>query len=174
MELKINEPKLLEFKTHIEGTDVDDLKAKVVVTIDGVDYGFLSEVDGSKIKAEIPPLNGFVREENLRGVKKASARLDVIAGNKTYFTPWSDNLTLEIPVEVKAEMTEIKSFLKEADRVIKVKLEKTSKTKTEGKTKDEGKKIDEDLNLSQGSKKRIKSKFTAMLEAEKCPEGEKW
>ena len=172
MELKINESKVLEFNTVIEGGEVGDLSGTFRINIDNVEYGFPVSLDGKKIQAKIPPLKDYVKEQNLRNIKSAFARLDIVAKGKV-FTPWKEDINIEIPLEVKAEMTDIKGFLKEADNIIKIsKVEvkepvKVSKTKDEGKS---DKSVDEDLK--NGSKK--KSKFSIMLEQEKkeCPEGE--
>jgi hypothetical protein len=113
-------------------------------------------LDGKKIQAKIPPLKDYVKEQNLRNIKSAFARLDIVAKGKV-FTPWKEDISIEIPLEVKAEMTDIKGFLKEADNIIKIsKVEVKDKTKTEGKS---DKNVDEDLKS--GSKK--KSKFSIML-----------
>jgi len=174
MELKINESKVLEFNTVIEGGNADDLSAKLRITIDEMEYGFPVKVDGKKIQVKIPPLREYVKEDKLK-TKNAKARLDIVAKGKV-FTPWKDNLEIEIPLEVKAEMTDMKGFLEEADNFIKVskvketnEAVKASKTKDEGKTKTEGGTLDE-------KKSKIKSKFSIILEQdkEKCPEGQKW
>lgn len=168
MELKINESKVLEFNTVIEGGNASDLSGKLRISIDDVEYGFPVDLNGKKIQVRIPPLKDYVKESKLRGVKSASIRLDVIAKGKI-FTPWKDNINLEIPLDVKAEMTDMKEFLEEADNFIKiskvkesaeaVKSSKDDKTKTEGNIKEEKK----------------KSKFSIMLEQDKeCPEGQKW
>jgi hypothetical protein len=168
MELKINESKVLEFNTVIEGGNADDLSAKLRVTIDEMEYGFPVKVDGKKIQVKIPPLKDYIKEGKLRG-KKATARLDIVAKGKI-FTPWKDNLEIEIPLEVKAEMTDIKGFLEEADSIIKV--SKIDERRPDGKTKDEGKTKTEGGTLDE-KKSKIKSKFSIMLE-EKCPEGQKF
>ena len=172
MELKINESKVLEFNTIIEGGNADDLSGTFIINIDNIEYGFPVSLNDKKIQAKIPPLKDYVKEENLRRVKSAFARLDIVAKGKL-FTPWKEDINIEIPLEVKAEMTDIKGFLKEADNIIKISKveEKTvKKTKTEGKYD----KVDEDEDLKKGSKK--KSKFSIMLEVEekKCPEGQKY
>jgi len=165
MELKINESKILEFNTVIEGGKADDLSGTFRIVIDNVEYGFPIKLDDKKIQAKIPPLKDYVREENLRNVKNAFARLDIVAKGKL-FTPWKEDVSLEIPLEVKAEMTDMKGFLEEADNFIKI-------SKVEEKAVKASKiKVDEDEDLKKGSKK--KSKFSIMLEEKKCPEGQKF
>ena len=174
MELKINESKVLEFNTVIEGGKVDDLSARLIININDIEYGFPVKLEGKKIQVKIPPLKNYIKEDKLKS-KNAKARLDIVANNKL-FTPWSDNINIEIPLGVKAEMTDIKEFLEEADSIIKVsevkeknEAVKVSKTKDQGKEKIEDKKVDE--GIKKGVRK--KSKFSVMLE-EKCPEGQKF
>ena len=152
MKLKINESKILEFNTAIEGGEADDLSVTLRILIDNIEYGFFPiSLSDKKIKVEIPPLKDYVREENLKNVKKVSARLDIIAKDKL-FTPWRENnINLEIPLEVKAEMTDmtdIKGILDEAN--IKVNIEEN---------------IDDKIDEGKSDKK--KSKFMIMLEKKK-------
>ena len=165
MELKINESKVLEFNTVIEGGNADDLSGTFRINIDNVEYGFPVSLDGKKIQAKIPPLKDYVKEQNLRNVKNAFARLDIVAKGKV-FTPWKEDISIEIPLEVKAEMTDIKGFLEEADSIIKISKVKEKIVVDD----DEGK---SDKNVDNVDEKK-KSKFSIMLEQEKkeCPEGE--
>ena len=171
MDLKINEAKMLEFNAVIEGGDTDDLSGKMRITIDDVEYGFPAKLDGKKIQVKIPPLKEYVKESKLRKTKTAEVRLDIVAKGKL-FTPWKDTLNLEIPLEVKAEMTDIKGFLEEADNIIKI-----SKVTEKDEKVDEvkkGKKEIKDKDTRKIVKEKIKSRFSIMLEEPKCPEGEKW
>ena len=170
MELKINESKVLEFNTVIEGGKADDLSAKLRITIDEMEYGFPVKVDGKKIQVKIPPLRDYVKEDKLKG--SASARLDIVAKGKL-FTPWKDNLEIEIPLEVKAEMTDVKKFLEEADSVIKV--SSVEERRPDGAVKS-SKDDDEGGTLDEGKSDKKKSKFSIMLEQQEkeCPEGKKW
>jgi hypothetical protein len=165
MDLKINEAKMLEFNAVIEGGDTDDLSGKVRITINDIEYGFPVKFEGKKIQVKIPPLKEYVRESKLRAAKTAEVKLDVIAKGKL-FTPWKDTVNLEIPLEVKAEMTDIKSFLDEADKIIKVSkvdevnvVEKENEPELDEKKKD--KKIKDDENRV--VKEKIKSRFSIML-----------
>ena len=172
MELKINESKVLEFNTVIEGGKADDLSARLIININDIEYGFPVQLEGKKIQVRIPPLKDYIKEDKLKS-KNVNARLDIVAKGKL-FTPWKDNIDLEIPLEVKAEMTDMKGFLEEADKIIVSKVKesneavKVSKTKDQGKTKTEGKDLDEGIK-----KGRKKSRFSVMLE-EKCREGQKF
>jgi len=174
MDLKINEAKILEFNTVIEGGDTDDLSGKLRITIDEVEYGFPVTLDGKKIQVKIPPLKDYVKESKLRKAKNADLRLDIIAKGKL-FTPWKDNVNIEIPLEVKAEMTDIKGFLEEADNIIKISKVKEKDEKVDEKKVDEGKKKKEIKDKEiRTVKENVKSRFSIMLEEPECPEGEKW
>lgn len=154
MQLKINESKVLEFNAIIEGGNADDLSGTFRIIIDNVEYGFPISLNDKKIEAKIPPLNSYVKEENLRNVKSAFARLDIMAKGRV-FTPWKEDISLEIPLEVKAEMTDIKGFLDEADSIIKI-------SKVEEKDEvDEAVKASE---IDEGKSDKKKSKFSIMLE----------
>lgn len=169
MELKINESKLLEFNAVIEGGKADDLSGTFRINIDNIEYGFPVSLEDNKIKVKIPPLKDYVKEENLRNVKSSFVRLDIVAKGKV-FTPWKENINIEIPLEVKAEMTDIKGFLEEADNIIKI----SKVNVTEDKAVEKSTKAKEIVDEEKESKK--KSKFSIMLEKaeEKCPEGQKF
>jgi len=167
MDLKINESKMLEFNTVIEGGNIDDISGKLRIIINDIEYGFPVKIDGKKIQTKIPPLKEYVKEDKLRKIKIAEVRLDIIAKGKL-FTPWRDTLNLEVPLEVKAEMTDIKGFLEEADNFIKI--SKVEETSIEEKKKDKEIKDKEIRTI----KEKSKSRFSIMLEEPQCPEGEKW
>lgn len=170
MDLKINESKLLEFNAVIEGGDVEDITGKLRIDTGDVEFGFPVQIDGKVIKAKIPPLKDYVKEEKLRKLKNVSAKLDIIAKGRL-FTPWKDNISLEIPLEVKAEMTGMKEFLDEADNIIKISKVKEKDVVDESRT---DKKEEPEIDKVDETKKKIKSRFSIMLEEKKCPEGEKW
>ena len=160
MDLKINEAKMLEFNAVIEGGDADDLSGKVRITINDVEYGFPAKLDGKKIQVQIPPLKEYVNEDKLK-TKNAEVRLDIIAKGKL-FTPWKDTINLEVPLEVKAEMTDIKSFLDEADKIISVsKVKEVEEPKPELDEKKKDKKIEDDEKRV--VKEKVKSRFSIML-----------
>ena len=168
MDLKINESKLLEFNAVIEGGDAGDITGKLRIDTGDVEFGFPATIDGKVIQAKIPPLKDYVKEDKLRKLKSVSAKLDIVAKGKL-FTPWKDTINLEIPLEVKAEMTGMKEFLEEADNFIKVSTVKEKEVDESRTNKKETKtdKIEE-------KKQKAKSRFSVMLEEKKCPEGEKW
>jgi hypothetical protein len=155
MELKINESKVLEFNTVIEGGNADDLSAKLRLTIDEMEYGFPVNIDGKKIQVKIPPLKDYIKEGKLKS-KNANARLDIIAKGKI-FTPWKENIEIEIPLEVKAEMTDMKGFLEEADNFIKVSKVKDEAVKA-SKTKDQGKETNENVKFDAEKMKKLIAK----------------
>ncbi len=164
MELKINESKLLEFNAVIEGGKADDLSGTFRINIDNIEYGFPVSLEDKKIKVKIPPLKDYVKEENLRNVKSSFVRLDIVAKGKV-FTPWKEDINIEIPLEVKAEMTDIKGFLEEADNIIRVSKVTEDKAVVKEKTKE--------IVIRDENKR--KSKFSIMLEQDKeCPEGQKF
>jgi hypothetical protein len=171
MDLKINEAKMLEFNAVIEGGDTDDLSGKMRITIDDVEYGFPVKLDGKKIQVKIPPLKEYVKESKLRKTKTAEVRLDIVAKGKL-FTPWRDTVNLEIPLEVKAEMTDIKGFLEEADNIIKISKISEKDEKVDEVKKEKKKEIKD--KETRTIKEKAKSRFSIMLEEPKCPEGEKW
>jgi hypothetical protein len=170
MDLKINESKLLEFNAVIEGGDAGDIVGKLRIDTGDVEFGFPVQIDGKVIKAKIPPLKDYVKESKLRQIKNVSAKLDIVAKGKL-FTPWKDNINLEIPLEVKAEMTGMKEFLDEADNIIKISKVKEKDVVDESRT---DKKEEPEVDKVDETKKKIKSRFSIMLEEKKCPEGEKW
>ena len=90
--------------------------------------------------------------------------MDIVAKGKV-FTPWKEDINIEIPLEVKAEMTDIKGFLEEADNIIRVSKVTEDKAVVKEKTKE--------IVIRDENKR--KSKFSIMLEQDKeCPEGQKF
>jgi hypothetical protein len=168
MDLKINESKLLEFNAVIEGGDAGDISGKLRIDTGDIEIGFPVDITGKTIKAKIPPLKDYVKESQLKKLKSVDAKLDIVAKGKL-FTPWKDTINLEIPLEVKAEMTGMKEFLEEADNFIKI-------STVDEKNVKESREIIKDKSDPDQTKvnEKKKSRFSIMLEEKKCPEGEKW
>ena len=165
MDLKINESKVLEFSAIIEGGEANDLKAKLRIMIGEIEYGFPVSLDGKKMKVKIPALKEHVKVNQLRKAKNAEARLDIVTQGKL-FTPWKDSINLEVPLKVKAEMTDIKEFLEEADNIIKVSKVEEKTDSTDEKTKTEGE-IEVEVGKEEENEMtnfKKKSKFSIMLE----------
>lgn len=168
MDLKINESKLLEFNAIIEGKDdIDNISSKLRIDTGEIEFGFPASIEGKKIHVKIPSLNNYIKENKFRNLKDVTVRLDIITKDKL-FTPWSDNLNIEVPIEIKAEMTGMKEFIEEANNLIKIsRIKEEDIDKLEINDKNDVKQNKKHMDKIIEKNKKAKSKFSVMLE-EKC------
>ena len=122
IKLKTNEAKELEFNVATTGVMCQDLCGHVRFCIDEVEYGFPLKVMTDKVYAQIPPLNEFVKV-GLENGKNFEARLEIIA-NETFICPWTEQMVIEMPVNVTVEAVKdtkkIKEIIEAAKESVKV------------------------------------------------------
>jgi hypothetical protein len=201
MRLKINESKTLEFEMDTSGCSWKELDGYFRLTLENVEYGFPAKVEEGMIKIDIPVFSDILNE----GVKSSlykhrevtvKARLDLIANNEAYVSPWQGEIDIEIPVSVKITEEKVLDKATESDKKVKVVdpdikeyLEEERKRKKKSKLMDafqkpevdKEEKIEEDVkekvDEKVDEKKKIKdketrtvkkSRFSVMLEE---PEG---
>jgi len=75
-----------------EGIESSKLNFTFRIIVEGVEYGFPCEFDGSKVKVEIPPLSEVIKEID-NG--EYLAKLEVNGDNKFYLKPFSENVTIK-------------------------------------------------------------------------------
>lgn len=190
MKLKINESKTLEFEMDTSGCSWKELKGFFRLTLEGVEYGFPTVIDEGIVKVEIPIFKDVLHESirtSLYEHKEVTvkARLDLIANNEVYISPWQGEVDIEIPVSVKiTEERAIKKTDKKKitviDPDIKEYLDEEKKEKKENKKSkfmdtfsnlklDEEKKEkkveerEEDKEIKDKEARKVKSKFSKML-----------
>jgi hypothetical protein len=121
MKLKINESKTLEFEMDTSGCSWKELEGHFRLTLDDVEYGFPATVEEGMIKVNIPIFKDVLNEAVKSSLYKhkevtVPARLDLVANNEAYISPWKGEIDIEIPVSVK--ITEEKAI--QADKKVKV------------------------------------------------------
>lgn len=183
MKLKINEAKTLEFEMDASGCSWKELEGHFRLTLDNVEYGFPVTIDEGIIKVNIPVFKDVLNEEVKSSLYKhkevtVKARLDLIANNEAYISPWQGDIDIEIPVSVKItegkerEMEQkikvvdpdIKEYIQEENKK-KSKLQKKLGEKQENKQKDENEKVEEKQKDIKDKETRTikKSKFSKIL-----------
>lgn len=140
MKLKINESKTLEFEMDTSGCSWKELKGHFRLTLENVEYGFPVVIDEGVVRVEIPIFKDVLNE----GIKSSlykhkevtvKARLDMIANNEAYISPWNGEVDIEIPVSVKIteEKKKEKTSIKITDPDIKAYLDEESKKSKKSK-----------------------------------------
>jgi hypothetical protein len=183
MKLKINESKILEFEMDTSGCSWKELEGYFRLTLDNVEYGFPAIVEEGMIRVDIPVFKDVLNE----GVKSSlykhkevtvKARLDLIANNEAFLSPWRGEIDIEIPVSVKiSEEKAIKSDksdkkVKVIDPDIKEYLDEEKKKAKKSKLLDAfSKPLDDSMKVNReediDEKKEIKDKETRVVKKSK-------
>lgn len=106
MKIKIDESKILEFKIDTSsGCKLEDLQGYLRFSFGGVEYGFPAKIEEGCFKVEVPPFKNVVNDKLTESISKnkeliVKGRLDVIANNNTYVTPWQGDIDIEIPLSM--------------------------------------------------------------------------
>jgi len=105
MELDISKPKKLVFNISLANVDKMAIKGKFVIFLSkSMQLVFSGFMENGKIAVDIPVLNNF----ELNDGKKYNAELWVIA-NRDYFTiPWTDEIIIKRPINIKTSIKEEK------------------------------------------------------------------
>lgn len=107
MKIKIDESKILEFKIDTSsGCALEDLKGYLRFSFGGVEYGFPAKIEEGCFKVEVPPFQNVINAKLTESISKnkeliVKGRLDVIANNNTYVTPWAGDIDIEIPLAME-------------------------------------------------------------------------
>lgn len=95
-------------KIGVEGTKLDQTKARLVVEVDGFDILFEGKIDSEgNCTVPIKKMKNILYEGD-----KGNMKLEVIADD-TYFTPWSDEYTVEANKKVTVEVVDQEETIKE-------------------------------------------------------------
>lgn len=106
MKIKIDESKILEFKIDTSsGCKLEDLQGYLRFSFGGVEYGFPAKIEEECFKVEVPPFQNVINDKLTESISKnkeliVKGRLDVIANNNTYVTPWQGDIDIEIPLSM--------------------------------------------------------------------------
>lgn len=107
MELNIEKPKKLVFNISIADVDISAIQGTLVIYFDKENHiGFKAKIVDGKVVVNIPSLLQF----NFENGGRYKAELWIIA-NRDYFTiPWSNEILIKKPIDIKTEIS-----IKESD-----------------------------------------------------------
>jgi len=110
-------------KIGVEGSDIDDVQARLVFENTGASLLFEGKVDSSgECTVPVTKLKGFLKEGTSGNLK-----LEVIA-NDTFFSPWIGEFLIKTSKKVTVEVAEnSKPSIREQKLVVKVETPKTPK-----------------------------------------------
>jgi len=125
MRIKLNEPKKLEFNMDTVGCSWEDLKGHLRFTFENVEYGFPAEFNNGKLTVDVPPFQSVISENLNESISKhkeivVKGRLDVIANENNYVTPWEGDVEIEVPVAIRVKSDKNIQDILEAAKDIKV------------------------------------------------------
>lgn len=117
MNIRIDEPKILEFNVDTKGCSEEDLKGFLRFEFDGVEYGFPAIFESGTIVVKVPAFKTLLSNRLTESISKhkevtVSARLDIVANNEAFVTPWENEIDIQVPVDIQIE-EEKKSVLVE-------------------------------------------------------------
>lgn len=117
MNIKLNESKTLEFNVDTRGCKEEDLKGFLRFVFEDVEYGFPAIFESGTIKVKLPAFQTLLSNrltESISNHKEVTvnARLDIVANNEAFVTPWSNEIDIEVPVDIQVK-EEKKSVLTE-------------------------------------------------------------
>jgi hypothetical protein len=102
LDLIVSEDRDLNFKMELSGISPNQLKGRLNIEIDGLDYGFPVDFKEDGMSVTIPALKNIIKRD-LREGEKFKARLDVF-GDTHYLNPWSDEFKVKNPVKMEAKL----------------------------------------------------------------------
>jgi hypothetical protein len=104
LELNVNQNRSLNFEIQLSGINHTQLEGFLRIIIDGIEYGFKTEINEGNIAVDIPVLKNVIPREVKEG-EKFDAKLEVV-GNGYYLNPWSGSFIVKNPVILEAKLTE--------------------------------------------------------------------
>jgi hypothetical protein len=180
MRIKLNEPKILEFNMDTFGCSWEDLKGYLRFTFENVEYGFPAKFNDGKLVVEIPAFQNVINNklsETLSRNKEVivKGRLDIIANENNYLTPWIGDVEIEVPVGIRVKNDKVMKDIIEAAKDIKITDTKIKTTSNAEKNPQPFnvtlKKAKEEADLkarknAKQEKKKQKSKLARMMMGE--------
>ena len=98
MKINVNEKQSIEFLIEIEGANIDEITPRLVIADSdysiAIDGNMRNDTEGQKCEFVIPKLSHLVKKES------AQARIEIFFKDK-YLIPWSDEIELDRPIDVK-------------------------------------------------------------------------
>lgn len=102
IEIKLNKEAELTFKLDIEGSNEKPV-SKLALKLKEGELLIEGTVEDGKTTIRLPKLSKF--RESISG-KTIDAKLGIYIGD-SYFTPWSDTISVSEPISVKAEAVDV-------------------------------------------------------------------
>ena len=96
LKLNVNEEKQLTFEVQIGGVQSDQVTSHLRILVDGIEYGFPSDVGKESITVTLPPLRSITARKLKEG-EVVDVKLELIADG-SYLAPWVDTFTLSNPL----------------------------------------------------------------------------
>lgn len=159
MKIKLNEPKTLEFNIDTKGCEEKELKGFLRFSFEDVEYGFPVIFESGIIKVKIPAFQTLVSKHLIESIANhreitVNARLDIIANEDTFVTPWENEIDIEVPIDIqvkeekKVYVNEVEAEVEAFDDAVKnskIKdvLEKDVKPEVKVEEPEESEKIEE-------------------------------
>jgi hypothetical protein len=101
MIINIDETKKISFDINVQGAQYDDIKGALRIKTNNIEFGFPIEVNDGTVSVNIPPLNELLK--NLDDGDVYKAKLEMVVSDQ-YIVPWEDDITIEKPVSISAEV----------------------------------------------------------------------
>ncbi len=102
IKVDINRGKLVRFDLDIRGIERELLNGKLVIEVNGVEYGFPAVIVGNKAEVKIPCLFDVIY--NIETYKTYMKAYLVLFGEYNYYIPWEGKLKVLTPKKVKARL----------------------------------------------------------------------
>ncbi len=170
LKININERSNLDFEVEIHGIEHKKLNSRLRFIVNEIEYGFPVEIDEKTMSVEVPPLSEIIKD--LESGQKLEAKLEIF-GEGLYLNPWTENLIIEPPVEVKVKLKDKTKGRSRAKLVTKINefTSDSEKKEPDKKASEQTKEIKEQVNEKVDQKiKGMESLIDGLLgEAKKKP-----
>jgi hypothetical protein len=160
MKIDISQRQTLEFLIEVDGTDIDEVKSRLVLFENDLMIGFNGETsiqkDGqTKLSFIVPELKNIIKSQNV------SAKIEMFVENR-FYVPYETSIEIERPVVFKVNESKVESnkspFAVRDAKIITEKKE-TPKPKPKPQLRVESKTTPEPVNESSFNFDRLLSDF---------------
>ena len=106
LKIKSSAQEVLTFAIDVDGADEKDTAATFRITHEGIEYGFETTIKNKEVTVNLPALDTVMPALKDRDILES--KLDVEVKGEFILHPWSDQISIEKPVQVKANVVESK------------------------------------------------------------------
>lgn len=139
----VNESKELMFDLSVAGVMPQDLVGRFSIIMEEMMVSFPAKIDNSKIIVKVPALDNLIKSGLSEGTTY-NAKLEIQPPEDAVIVPWTGEIVIKKPIDIKTSMVEMKEVLDEIKPTIKV---NSLKIKTK-------KKVDESCGEKHDKKKK--------------------